>query len=66
MLQSAWEGLNAVIKRLELDDEHSYYIPDVRQAVRFAAGDLRGRQLMPGFCLAKVCTLRDSDIGVCP
>ncbi|XP_043189397.1 eIF-2-alpha kinase activator GCN1-like isoform X4 [Amphibalanus amphitrite] len=56
LLQSAWEGLSAVIKRLELDDEHSYYIPDVRQAVRFAASDLKGRDLMPGFCLAKGIT----------
>ncbi|XP_037092852.1 eIF-2-alpha kinase activator GCN1-like [Pollicipes pollicipes] len=56
LLQSAWEGLSAVIKRLELDDEHSYYIPDVRQAVRFAASDLKGKQLMPGFCLPKGIT----------
>lgn len=28
-------------------------VADVRQAVKFAASDLKGEELMPGFCLPK-------------
>lgn len=30
------------------------YVGDIKQAIRFAAGDLKGQQFMPGFCLPKV------------
>lgn len=30
------------------------HVGDIRQAVRFAIGDLKGSDLLPGFCLPKV------------
>ena len=36
------------------------YVGDIKQAIRFAAGDLKGQQYMPGFCLPKVRQFRNS------
>ncbi|XP_042907743.1 stalled ribosome sensor GCN1 [Parasteatoda tepidariorum] len=52
VLQLSWEALNAVTKNLG-PSEQLKSINDVRQAVRFAASDLKGEELLPGFCLAK-------------
>ncbi|XP_033149137.1 eIF-2-alpha kinase activator GCN1 [Drosophila busckii] len=54
ILQNAWEALNAVIKGLNPTQQIGY-VSDVRQAVRFAAGELKGSDL-PGFCLPKGIT----------
>ncbi|XP_059061266.1 LOW QUALITY PROTEIN: stalled ribosome sensor GCN1 [Achroia grisella] len=51
VLQMAWEALAALTKTL--DAEHQIlHVHDVRQAVRYAAADLR-QDLLPGFCLPK-------------
>ena len=36
--------------------EQIIYVQDIRQAVRFAASDLKGQDLLPGFCLPKGIT----------
>ncbi|KAF2363096.1 HEAT repeat [Trinorchestia longiramus] len=51
-LQAAWAALNAVTKKLDATDQRTL-VSDVRQAVKFAASDLKPGQLMPGFCLPK-------------
>jgi hypothetical protein len=35
-------------------DQQVAHVNDVRQAVRFAVSDLKGSELLPGFCLPKV------------
>ncbi|KAF8792212.1 eIF-2-alpha kinase activator GCN1 like protein [Argiope bruennichi] len=52
ILQLSWEALNAVTKNLNTA-EQLRLISDVRQAVRFAASDLKGDELLPGFCIEK-------------
>ncbi|GFU29456.1 eIF-2-alpha kinase activator GCN1 [Nephila pilipes] len=52
ILQISWEALNAVTKNLNTTDQLRL-ISDVRQAVRFAASDLKGEELLPGFCIEK-------------
>ncbi|XP_068244259.1 stalled ribosome sensor GCN1 [Palaemon carinicauda] len=52
MLKTSWNTLNAVTKSLDPTDQRAL-VSDVRQAVKFAASDLKGDQLMPGFCLPK-------------
>ena len=38
-------------------------VPDIRQAVRFAAADLKGEgDLLPGFCLPKVSTYNTQNM----
>ncbi|XP_023172860.2 eIF-2-alpha kinase activator GCN1 isoform X2 [Drosophila hydei] len=54
IIQNAWEALNAVIKGLSPTDQIGY-VSDLRQAVRFAASDLKESEL-PGFCLPKGIT----------
>ncbi|KAH8346010.1 hypothetical protein KR084_004221, partial [Drosophila pseudotakahashii] len=54
ILQKSWEALNAVIKGLNAAQQISH-VSDVRQAVRFAASELKGPEL-PGFCLPKGIT----------
>ncbi|KAH8417300.1 hypothetical protein KR222_008388, partial [Zaprionus bogoriensis] len=54
IIQKAWEALNAVIKGLNPTQQIGY-VTDVRQAVRFAASDLKEAEL-PGFCLPKGIT----------
>ncbi|XP_055908453.1 eIF-2-alpha kinase activator GCN1 [Eupeodes corollae] len=51
ILQRSWDALNAVIKGLDSAQQIAH-VSDVRQAVRFAASDLKGSEL-PGFCLPK-------------
>lgn len=51
ILQRSWDALNAVIKTLDSAQQIAH-VSDVRQAVRFAASDLKGQEL-PGFCLPK-------------
>lgn len=55
VLQLSWEALNAVTKNLN-SSEQVKLVSDVRQAVRFAASDLKGEELLPGFCLQKGIT----------
>lgn len=52
MLKTSWLALSAVTKSLDAADQRSL-VADVRQAVKFAASDLKGEELMPGFCLPK-------------
>ncbi|XP_071537961.1 stalled ribosome sensor GCN1 [Panulirus ornatus] len=52
ILKTSWHALNAVTKSLDAADQRSL-VADVRQAVKFAASDLKGEELMPGFCLPK-------------
>ncbi|KAH8289080.1 hypothetical protein KR054_012411, partial [Drosophila jambulina] len=54
ILHKSWEALNAVIKGLSSAQQISH-VSDVRQAVRFAASELKGPEL-PGFCLPKGIT----------
>ncbi|GAB0090658.1 Translational activator Gcn1 [Sergentomyia squamirostris] len=51
VLQRSWEALNAVTRTLDSAQQIAH-VPDLRQAVRFAASDLKGDTL-PGFCLPK-------------
>ncbi|CAG5089337.1 Similar to Gcn1: eIF-2-alpha kinase activator GCN1 (Mus musculus) [Cotesia congregata] len=55
VLQKSWEALSAVTKTLESDQQIAH-LGDIRQAVRFAASDLKGQELLPGFCLPKGIT----------
>ncbi|XP_022916125.2 stalled ribosome sensor GCN1 [Onthophagus taurus] len=53
ILRTAWEALNAVTKSLD-SKQLSTYVPDVRQAVRYAISDMKGTSdTLPGFCLPK-------------
>ncbi|XP_044271833.1 eIF-2-alpha kinase activator GCN1 [Tribolium madens] len=52
VLQMSWEALNAVTKTLD-PKLQATYVSDVRQAVRYAMSDMKGAQLLPGFCLPK-------------
>ncbi|XP_068630147.1 stalled ribosome sensor GCN1 [Battus philenor] len=51
VLQMAWEALSALTRTLDAERQIQH-VSDVRQAVRFAAADLKG-ELLPGFCLPK-------------
>jgi hypothetical protein len=37
--------------------QQTAHVGDIRQAVRFAVSDLKGQELLPGFCLQKVSAL---------
>jgi len=53
VLSEAHNALTAVTKGLDAGQQMST-VPDIRQAVRFAAADLKGEgDLLPGFCLPK-------------
>ncbi|PSN31349.1 eIF-2-alpha kinase activator GCN1, partial [Blattella germanica] len=52
VLQMAWEALSAVTKTLD-SSQQTAHVGDIRQAVRFAVSDLKGQDLLPGFCLPK-------------
>lgn len=52
ILQKSWEGLNAVTKTLD-STQQICHVTDVRQAVKFAAMDLKEGEELPGFCLPK-------------
>ena len=54
VLTEAHNALTAVTKSLEPGQQMTI-VPDIRQAVRFAAADLKEEgDLLPGFCLPKV------------
>ncbi|XP_063983766.1 stalled ribosome sensor GCN1 [Diachasmimorpha longicaudata] len=55
VLQKSWEALSAVTKTLESEQQIAH-LGDIRQAVRFAVSDLKGQELLPGFCLPKGIT----------
>ncbi|KAE8739724.1 hypothetical protein FOCC_FOCC014768 [Frankliniella occidentalis] len=55
VLVMSCEALAAVFKTLEVTASTAY-VGDIKQAIRFAAGDLKGQQHMPGFCLPKGIT----------
>lgn len=55
VLQKSWEALSAVTKTLDSDQQIAH-LGDIRQAVRFATSDLKGQELIPGFCLPKGIT----------
>ncbi|XP_058803320.1 stalled ribosome sensor GCN1 isoform X2 [Phymastichus coffea] len=55
VLQMSWEALTAVTKTLSSDQQIAH-VQDIRQAVRFAVSDLKGQELLPGFCLPKGIT----------
>ncbi|XP_063238170.1 stalled ribosome sensor GCN1 isoform X2 [Bacillus rossius redtenbacheri] len=55
ILQMAWEALSAVTKTLD-STQQTAHVGDIRQAVRFAVSDLKGQDLLPGFCLPKGIT----------
>ncbi|CAG7827579.1 unnamed protein product [Allacma fusca] len=52
ILRSASEALTALVKGLSSDDQQKC-VSDVRQAVRFAQSDLKGKTTLPGLCLPK-------------
>lgn len=54
VLVKSWDALNAVTKTLDSAQQIAH-LSDVRQAVRYAASDLKGKEL-PGFCLPKGIT----------
>lgn len=55
VLMMSWEALSAVTKTLDAT-QLAAHVGDVRQAVRFTASDLKGSELLPGFCLPKGIT----------
>ncbi|KAK6638077.1 hypothetical protein RUM44_008502 [Polyplax serrata] len=55
VLQMSWEALSAVTRTLDANQQMAH-VADVRQAVRFAVSDLKGQDLLPGFCLPKGIT----------
>lgn len=55
VLQRSWDALNAVTKTLDSAQQIAH-VSDVRQAVRFAASELRTGEELPGFCLPKGLT----------
>ncbi|CAH3879772.1 unnamed protein product [Pieris brassicae] len=52
LLQMAWEALFALTRTLD-SERLLAHVSDVRQAVRFAAADLKPGELLPGFSLPK-------------
>lgn len=55
VLQRSWDALNAVTKTLDSAQQIAH-VSDVRQAVRYAASDLKIDEELPGFCLPKGIT----------
>lgn len=55
VLIRSWEALSAVTKTLDSAQQIAH-VTDVRQAVRYAASDLKPGQELPGFCLPKGIT----------
>lgn len=55
VLIRSWEALSAVIKTLDSAQQIAH-VSDVRQAVRYAASDLKAGEELPGFCLPKGIT----------
>jgi hypothetical protein len=46
-------GVHSVLQTLD-SSQQTDHVGDIRQAVRFAVSDLKGQDLLPGFCLPKV------------
>lgn len=57
VLQMAWEALAALTRTLDAPQQ-MLHVSDVRQAVRFAASDLKPGDLLPGLCVSKVGAAR--------
>ena len=55
VLQMSWEALSSVTKTLDTSQQTAH-VGEIRQAVRFAVSDLKGQELLPGFCLPKGIT----------
>ncbi|XP_039292554.1 eIF-2-alpha kinase activator GCN1 [Nilaparvata lugens] len=55
VLITSWETLAAVTRTLDSEQQISH-VGDVRQAVKFAMSDMKGCDLLPGFCLPKGIT----------
>nr|BAN20950.1 translational activator gcn1 [Riptortus pedestris] len=55
VLQMSWDALSAVTKTLDSSQQISY-VGDIRQAIKFAASDLKPGELLPGLCLPKGIT----------
>lgn len=55
VLVRSWEALSAVTKTLDSAQQIAH-VSDVRQAVRYAASDLKAGEDLPGFCLPKGIT----------
>lgn len=53
-MQRSWDALNSVTKTLDSAQQIAH-VSDVRQAVKFAASDIKNGEL-PGFCLPKGIT----------
>lgn len=56
VLLMAWEALGSLTKSLDPERQITH-VSDVRQAVRYAAADLKPDELLAGFCLPKVRVL---------
>eukprot|EP00095_Tigriopus_kingsejongensis_P007819 maker-scaffold204_size260821-snap-gene-1.47 protein:Tk07819 transcript:maker-scaffold204_size260821-snap-gene-1.47-mRNA-1 annotation:"translational activator" len=52
VLTQAWLALSAVVKTLDANEQMNH-VADVRQAVRFALMDNKGKATLAGFCLPK-------------
>lgn len=52
ILNQAWLALAAVVKTLDVNEQMNH-VADVRQAVRFALMDNKGKPTLAGFCLPK-------------
>jgi len=55
VLNPALDALGAVIKTLDATEQMAH-VSDLRQAVRFAASDLKRLEFLPGCCLPKGIT----------
>ena len=51
------KGLCIIIFQTLDSAQQTAHVGDIRQAVRFAVSDLKGQDLLPGFCLPKVSIL---------
>ena len=48
-----WKVFFNFVQTLD-SSQQTAHVGDIRQAVRFAVSDLKGQELLPGFCLPKV------------
>jgi hypothetical protein len=53
VFQLCYAGMLPVLQTLD-SSQQTAHVGDIRQAVRFAVSDLKGQDLLPGFCLPKV------------
>ncbi|XP_067931600.1 stalled ribosome sensor GCN1-like [Watersipora subatra] len=52
VLTAGWECVNSIVTRLDAN-KRMMQVPTVKQALRYAVGDLKGSDLLPGLCLPK-------------